>query len=686
MNLRRNLCLAFIASLASASVAQTEAPTTVTQLDRVTVRGVSLPSVKEFFDNPQYGTVSLSANSEHLMVTTPVNGRLNLAVIELKTRKGVALTNFRDFDVLNARWVGNERIVYALGNLNSPTGPDFADGGGFFMVSRDGSDSRKLSPTFKELRDTGSTVNRGFTYLRSVPKSDEEVIATARQRSADSLDVYRLNVKTGRSTLLSQTRPPRVSRFLVDSTLEPRVAVSDVEKTTQQAIFHRRDANSPWEEIARFDETRGPVFMPVGFMGDKDETLIVASNAGRDTMALHRYDPVAKKMGEKLAEHPRFDLGANQLGETVPGLIVENDKLVGVKAEADKATVTWLDPDYERLQRMIDAALPGSVNEFTRTADGSRVIVTSYSDREPARWFMLDEKNKTLEDLVSSVPWIKKENLVEQRYFVLKTRDGLEIPSYYFLPHGYKPGQKLPTIVHIHGGPHVRSDLWGYRRGFGTLTGQFFASRGYAVIVPNFRITPGLGSKVFYSGFGGVGSSTIDDHEDAVKWGISQGFVDPARVCIEGGSYGGYATLMSLARHPATYRCGVAAFPVSDMEMQLTSASTDFGGSEEAIQFWRRLIGGDSTKSASELTRSVSPAHMAASIKQPVFLIAGASDRRTPIEQTRAMQSALERAGNRPRVLIKADEGHGYGNVENRVEQYSEMLKFFEQHIGTSAK
>jgi dipeptidyl aminopeptidase/acylaminoacyl peptidase len=122
------------------------------------------------------------------------------------------------------------------------------------------------------------------------------------------------------------------------------------------------------------------------------------------------------------------------------------------------------------------------------------------------------------------------------------------------------------------------------------------------------------------------------------------------------------------------------------MEMQLTSASTDFAGSEEAIQFWRRLIGGDSTKSASELTRAVSPVNMAASIKQPVFLIAGASDRRTPIEQTRAMQSALERAGNRPRVLIKADEGHGYGNVENRVEQYSEMLKFFEQHIGTSAK
>jgi len=384
--------------------------------------------------------------------------------------------------------------------------------------------------------------------LGPVPKSEEEIIATSRERSVDSLDVYRLNVRTGRKTLLTGTRPPRVERFLVDSKLEPRIAIADIKGTVQNAVYHRRDATSPWEELHRYDTTRGPVLAPVGFRGPDDSTLIVASNAGRNTMALYNYDPASKKMGELLAEHPRFDLGASQDGATIPGLVIDNDKMVGVRVEGDKPSTTWLEPSYDRIQQMLDAALPGNVNEFSRTTDGNRLVVTSYSDREPTRWYLLDEQKKTLEDLVSSMPWIKKENLVEQRPFLLKTRDGLEIPSYYFLPQNHKPGVRLPTVLYIHGGPGLRADFWGFRRGFGTLTAQFLASRGYAVIVPNFRITPGLGSKVFYSGFGSIGKQMIEDHEDAVRWAVDQGFTDPSKVCIYGGSYGGYATLCQWQR------------------------------------------------------------------------------------------------------------------------------------------
>jgi len=117
--------------------------------------------------------------------------------------------------------------------------------------------------------------------------------------------------------------------------------------------------------------------------------------------------------------------------------------------------------------------------------------------------------------------------------------------------------------------------------------------------------------------------------------------------------------------------------------MQLTSASTDFAGSEEAVLFWRKMIGAEgSSKSFSEVARAVSPAYMADRIKAPVFLIAGEADRRTPLEQTRAMQRALEHAGNAPRMMIKIGEGHGFGRVENRIDQYTQMLQFFDEHIG----
>ena len=122
-------------------------------------------------------------------------------------------------------------------------------------------------------------------------------------------------------------------------------------------------------------------------------------------------------------------------------------------------------------------ALPGMINTFRRTPDGKRLLITSYSDLKPTRWYLLDEEKLTLEEIGASRPWLDGK-LVEQRPIRYKTRDGLEIPGYLFLPAGYKPGTKLPTIVHIHGGPFARADTFG--SGFGTSEGQLFASRGTA--------------------------------------------------------------------------------------------------------------------------------------------------------------------------------------------------------------
>ncbi len=652
-------------------------------LERIIVTAKTAPTVKEFFDNPQYGAMALSADGEHVLVTTPINGRLNLAVIELKTRKGVALTNFSEFDVFNAQWVGSSRIVFTLANLNAPTGPDTSVGGGLFMLSRDGSESRKLSPTIKELMATGARVNRGLNFVRTVPNSEDEIIAAAAERSSSSVDLYRVNVRTGARTLLTHDRPALVGSFFVDRRLVARAAISYLENSTDTAVYYRKDEKSPWEQIAKFDNTKGPAFYPVGFLGDDHATLAVATNAGRNTMAIYRYDPEAKKLGEVLAEHPRYDLGRDQMGTAIPGMVNFEDRLVGIRVEAAKQETTWIDPQFERLQKMIDSALPNAVNNFARTPKGDKLLITSFSDRQPTRWYLFDEKAKTLEELLDSIPWVKPDRLVEQRPILVKTRDGLEIPGYVFVPKDRKPGERLPTIVNIHGGPQARADLWGYRRGWGTMEGQFFASRGYVVVLPNHRITPGLGSKIFYSGFGTFGKQMIEDHEDAVKWAVDDGLADPKRVCIYGGSYGGYATLMSLAKTPDLYRCGVSALPMADVEMQLTSASTDFAHSNEAVLFWKKLIGAEgSSKSFSEVAREVSPTRLASRIKAPVFLIAGEADQRTPIEQTRAMVSALEQAGNKPRVMIKLGEGHGFGKVENRVDMYSAMLEFFDQQIG----
>jgi dipeptidyl aminopeptidase/acylaminoacyl peptidase len=657
-------------------------------------RGQAPLTIEDIWRRPAIAEPTLSPNGRYFAVLAPVNERLNLAVVDLETRKGVTVTSFKDFDVRDVHWVGNERLVFTVGQFNAPSGAGLQEGGGFFTVSRDGKESRQLAPTIRDLRNQNQYVYRAYAYLRSVPGSDEEVIVTGNQRSEDSSDIYRLNVKTGRAVLLSPTRPERVEfsgasaeagavDWLLDRNLIPRVAVSSPKGTTLRVVHFRKSESAPWEEIARYDITTGPAFVPLSFERD-NETLLVATNAGRATMAVYHYDPAARKLGALVAEHPRFDMGADQLGSPIPGLLLDpkTEEVVGFRVRAAKTETAWTDEKYQRLQAMIDGALPGAVNVFARTPSGNRFIVTSYSDRQSTRWYLLDEEKKTLEELFASRPWLKPEQLVEMRPMVVKTSDGLELPGYYFLPKDHKPGQRLPTIVHVHGGPGVRADWWGQFT-FGVREAQLFASRGYAVIVPNHRITPGLGSKIFYSGFGAYGREMVQDHVAAAKWGIEQGFADPARVCISGASYGGAAVLLSLQQAPDVFRCGVAGLVVADTKLELTSPVTDFAHDEGAVKFWLRMLGADSTSNIAPVT---SPVNFADRIKQPLLIYAGADDVRTPLEQTRSIQRALERAGNPPKaVIVKAGEGHGYGKLENNIELYTEVLKFLDKSIGAAS-
>ncbi len=637
-------------------------------------------TVEEIWKQPQLSSPALSRNGKDMAALAPVRGRMNLVVIDLETRDVKALTGYDIFDVVSVHWVGNDRLLYSLGQANSPTGPGQFDGGGLFMVSRDGKESRRISMTLREMRANRQFAYRGLAFHRSIPGSDEEVIAEGNLTDGNSLDLYRLNVVTGRYTLLTSGRPSEYAQeWVLDSKLVPRVLVAGVKDKLTTVVWYRKDEKSDWTELARYESNRGPAFVPLAFEAD-DRTLQVAYNGGRDTMAVYRYDPDARKMGELIAQHPRYDMGATAAGDRVPGVIMgpNEDRILGYAVNAAKPEVVWLDPKYAALQAALDRHMPDRINRFRRTPDGKRYIVSSHSDTLPVRWYLFDDEKKSMEEIGASRPWLDGK-LVEQRPFTFKARDGLEIPGYYFLPKGHKPGTKLPTVVHIHGGPHVRADSWG--SGFGVLEGQLFASRGYAVIVPNFRITPGLGSKVYYAGFGAFGRQMSDDHEDALKWGIEQGFVDAGRVCISGASYGGYAALQALVRNNDAWKCAVAGLAVTDLKYQLTAVEGDTVYSEAGVTLWKSILGSEDL--SAPVVREISPVFHADRIRKPVLLYAGQDDIRVPIAQIHNMADNLASAGNAPKeFIVKEKEGHGFGKIENRVDTWTKILEFLKANIG----
>jgi dipeptidyl aminopeptidase/acylaminoacyl peptidase len=640
----------------------------------------AVPTIEEIWKNPTLAGLTLSRSGKYLAATSPNKGRMNLVVIDMDTRKGALLTAFEDFDVQGVTWVGDDRLLFSLGQNNSPTGAGQFDGGGLFVVNRDGSDSRRLAPTVREVRRSGVFVYRGLSVHRTLPGNFDEIIAEGNQTSSDSIDLYRLNLNNGRTTLLTAGRPASLTQdWLLDSKFVPRVVVAAVKDELTRVVYYRKSADAPWEEIARYSRDKGDVFVPLAFESD-DQTLQIATNKGRDTMAVFRYDPNAKKLGEMIASHPRFDMGADSQGQAVAGAIVdpETDKIVGYAVNGDKPETVWIDEGRAKIQATLDATLKDRVNSFRRTPDGKKLLVTSRSDTAYPRWYFFDTEKRTLEEIGASKPWLDGK-LTEQRPIRYKTRDGMEITGYLFLPKNHKEGTKLPTVVHIHGGPAARADYYG--GGFGYLEGQLMAARGYAVVVPNFRITPGFGQKIYASGFGAMGRQMSEDHEDAAKWAVDQGYADPKRMCISGASYGGYAALQAMIKTPDLFKCAIAGLAVTDLYYQLTTSESDFFGNEAVDQFWKGIVGVKNWKEP--IVAQMSPVNNADKIKGAVFLYAGQDDIRVPIDQINRMDKALKAAGNPAKAyVVKQKEGHGFGRLENNVDLYTQVLKFLDEQIG----
>jgi dipeptidyl aminopeptidase/acylaminoacyl peptidase len=201
--------------------------------------------------------------------------------------------------------------------------------------------------------------------------------------------------------------------------------------------------------------------------------------------------------------------------------------------------------------------------------------------------------------------------------------------------------------------------------------------------MPEFRLSTGYGRELHLAGFRKFGKSPLEDLEDGVQWLVEQGRVDPKRVCIAGGSYGGYASLVAVAKTPSLYRCAWASFAVTDLVRQLTSPVGDTVYSDVGSAYWLQMAG-DADKDR-QMLDAASPVNMAGSITVPVKLVFGGEDRRVPIEQGTRMRSALERAKVPYEWLVFPDEGHGLGKLENRVKYYNEMLEFFGKNAGQAA-
>jgi dipeptidyl aminopeptidase/acylaminoacyl peptidase len=257
-------------------------------------------------------------------------------------------------------------------------------------------------------------------------------------------------------------------------------------------------------------------------------------------------------------------------------------------------------------------------------------------------------------------------------------RDGLQIPAYLTLPQG-KSGKNLPLVVLVHDGPYFRGATWGWDPRV-----QFLASRGYAVLQPEFRGSAGFGFKHFQAGWKQWGLAMQDDIADGARWAIAQGIADPKRICIAGASYGGYATLMGLAKDPDLFRCGVEWVGVTDINLMFKSDwRNDL--SEEWKQYGMPVLIGDPVKDAQQI-KDTSPVNLASRIRQPLLMAYGGVDRRVPIAHGQNLRDALRPYNDKVEWIEYGEEGHGWRLVKNRLDFWTRVEKFLDANIGSAAK
>jgi dipeptidyl aminopeptidase/acylaminoacyl peptidase len=498
--------------------------------------------------------------------------------------------------------------------------------------------------------------------IYDVPKNDPDVMYVGiNDRDKAWHDLYKVKISTGEKTLIRQNTE-RIAGWVFDNAGNLRLAVRTTDAGNTEILRVDPSGFTQVYSCNVFETCN-----PLRFSKDNSKVYLETNKGEPDLTRLVLFDPATKT--EQLVESDpmnRVDFGGATFSD------VTND-LIATTYTDDRTRIYWKNADWEKDYNYIKSKLPGKeITPASTTSDERVWMVVASSDREPGERYLFDRNTRKLTFQYRVFDKLPREALAEQKPISYTSTDGLTIPAYLTLPVGVA-AKNLPLVVYVHGGPWGR-DAWGY-----SAIPQFLANRGYAVLQPNFRASTGYGKKFLNAGNNEWGQKMQDDITNGVKYLIAQGTVDPKRVGIMGGSYGGYATLAGLAFTPDLYAAGVSIVGPSNL-LTLLNSIPPYWESIRTV-FNERMGNPNTPEGKAQLVRQ-SPLNSADKIKAPLLVIQGANDPRVNRAESEQIVVALRDRGFPVEYILAPDEGHGFARPINNLVLFTAAEKFLARHLG----
>jgi len=611
-----------------------------------------IPRVK-FFGNPEKMRARLSPDGKRLAFVAPVEGVLNVWVSPNDDpAKAKPVTFDKHRGVVSYSWAyTNHHLLYTQDKNGDEDDHVYA-------VNLDSGEIKDLTPIAKIAAQIEGVSE----------KFPEEILVGINDRGERQFhDIYRVNIVSGEKKLLQEN--PGLAGFLTDDDYRVRFASNITPDAGQELL--KPAPGGKWEPMIKIGPLDSMTTSPAGF--DKTgEHLYFIDSRDRNTSALTTIDLATGKQ-TLIAEDPRADIGGALTHPT-------EKNIQAVSFTYDRTQWKIIDPAIKADLDFLKTVADGDIQVTGRTLDDKRWTVAYIMDNGPVRFYIYDRDPKPKATfLFTSQPELEKLPLVKMHPQLIKSRDGLELVSYLTLPKWTdpdgdgRPNQPVPMVLNVHGGPWARDD-WGY-----DLEHQLLANRGYAVLAVNYRGSTGLGKDFLNKAQREWAGKMHDDLIDAVNWAVEQKIAQKDKVCIMGGSYGGYATLVGLTFTPDVFACGVDIVGPSSLITLLNNVPPYW---IPMMPVMKLRVGDWTTDEGRKFLESRSPLKFVEKIKRPLLIGQGANDPRVKQPEADQIVKAMTEKKIPVTYVLFHDEGHGFARPENRLAFYAIEEAFLAKNLG----